>query len=189
MMWIVSIVIAYIVGAIPCGAWITLWMIRKDITHLGSGNTGATNVARTLGFKWFFIVFCLDFFKAYAVMYAFCHNDYQSWYCLSIAAALLLGNSYSIFLGGKGGKGIATSLGIIAAYSWYFVVLGLIVWFSVLWMTRNVGISSVVACIVFILICLSFCSCVNCKLVGMCALWSIWRHRKNIEEYVQLLRQ
>lgn len=190
MVEIIGLICAYFVGAIPTGAWLTRIVQSVDITRYGSGNAGATNVARLLGVKWFFVVLIIDALKAYAVIRYFCDDMISSWYCVALACALLIGNGYSVFLGGKGGKGIATASGIIAAFSWQLMIIGLMVWLTLGVLLRNVGIASVSACCAVMVACFFFnCSCVDCTIVIVSALWCIWRHQKNIVEYVRYLQR
>lgn len=187
-MILISMLIAYVIGAIPTGAWISRLYTSKDITQHGSGNIGATNVARLMGARWFFVVFALDMAKAYGVMRYVCGYDASQYTIVAIAAALLIGNGYSIFLGGKGGKGISTACGIIAFYSWQLLAVLIAVWTIVLAITRNVGISSVIACIAAVFGCLIMrCSCFDCSLIILISVWCIWRHVKNIQHYLSYL--
>jgi acyl phosphate:glycerol-3-phosphate acyltransferase len=187
-MIVISILSAYLIGAIPTGAWISRLFTSKDITQHGSGNIGATNVARLMGARWFLVVFALDMAKAYCVMRYLCGYDASQYTIVAIAAALLIGNSYSIFLAGKGGKGISTACGIIAFYSWQFLAILIAAWAIVLAITRNVGISSVIACIAALCGCfIMHCSCFDCSLIIFISVWCIWRHVKNIQDYLSYL--
>lgn len=185
MNMIISTIVAYILGAIPTGAWISRLYTSKDITEYGSGNIGATNVSRLMGIRWFFVVFAIDMAKAYGALYYLAGYDASYYTIIILAAALLIGNGYSIFLRGKGGKGIATSCGIIAFYSWQLLVILMIVWLMVLAVTRNVGISSVIACITAVFGCVMMkCSWYDCSLIILISVWCIWRHLQNIRQYL-----
>lgn len=145
---IVSLIGAYIVGSIPTGYLIAQWAGVTDIRKHGSGNIGATNVARMLGVHFFFIVFFIDAIKAYGYLRYMqsitpdvCMHDL-------IAAALLLGNIFSLFLGFRGGKGVATSVGIGAALMLPLVGYLFGIWLTVLLITKTVGIASVISGIV-----------------------------------------
>jgi glycerol-3-phosphate acyltransferase PlsY len=120
---------AYLVGAIPTGYLFAHYCFNIDITKQGSGNVGATNVARTLGKQYFVLIFIIDALKAGAFLYA--TSPYGSAHTISCAFALLLGNAFSIFLNFKGGKGVATSFGIL----WLLIGSSLMTIFAILWLT------------------------------------------------------
>src|SRR6185437_8800676 len=122
---------AYIVGSIPFGL-----MIGKsrgiDPRKAGSGNIGATNVGRLLGVKFFALVFTLDLLKgmlptlAAGALLHFAAADalsYALW--LSVGFAAILGHMYSLFLGFKGGKGVATSTCVILGVYLYYTMAGI----------------------------------------------------------------
>lgn len=115
-------VAAYISGAIPFGKIIARYAARIDITERGSGNIGATNVARELGMKWGIITLILDLLKGFVPVILFAHLISQTGpsyeiglACIGICA--LLGHMFPIFLGFRGGKGVATALGVYLALS------------------------------------------------------------------------
>src|SRR5581483_8545951 len=105
----------YLIGAIPCGYLIARACGINDIRNHGSGNTGATNVGRILGLKYFFLIFFLDCLKAYAVLAVLAHYGFEQSDLIIPALALLVGNAFPLFLRFRGGKGVATSVGILAA--------------------------------------------------------------------------
>jgi glycerol-3-phosphate acyltransferase PlsY len=144
---------AYVVGSIPFGL-----MIGKsrgvDPRKAGSGNIGATNVGRLLGRKFFALVFTLDLLKgllptlAAGVVLHFAAADamsYALW--LSVGFAAILGHMYSVFLGFKGGKGVATSCGVILGVYPYYTMAGvaaLLIFFVVLKISRYVSLASMI---------------------------------------------
>lgn len=129
MICLVSLVLlAYLVGSIPSGYWFSKYIFGIDIQKHGSGNIGATNVARVLGSKkYFFLIFLLDFTKTYLCMF-FSKLLLERFNCeiyyslLFIAFALLIGNAFSIFLNFSGGKGVSTTFGILLSLSPLVVV-------------------------------------------------------------------
>ena len=123
---------AYLAGAIPFGKLIARFAARIDITQRGSKNIGATNVARELGIKWGLLTLFLDVFKGLIPVLLFtayvpkCDLSSQiGLACISLSS--LLGHQFSIFLGFRGGKGVATALGVYLALSPISCVLGLAV--------------------------------------------------------------
>lgn len=141
---------AYFLGAVPFG-----YLIGKargvDVLKGGSGNIGATNVGRLLGFRWGALVFLLDFAKgALPVCIA------KWWlpqpeellpYTLPVTAgvAAFLGHLFPIYLGFRGGKGVATGAGVIAVLVPLATVLVLAAWGVVLYLTRYVSLASLLA--------------------------------------------
>jgi len=140
--------IFYLIGSIPTGYWFAKYLFNIDVTKHGSGNIGATNVARVLGSKkYFFLIFFIDFLKAFLSLFfvkLFFHQDLSFFIAASIC--LLLGNSFSVFLKFKGGKGVATTLGILAfLLSIKFFIFFIVCWAIVLFFAKRVGVASLLA--------------------------------------------
>ena len=116
-MGFLAIIIAYLLGSIPFGYIFTLLARRIDIRQYGSGNIGATNVQRLLGWRVAFLVLLLDLGKgSVAVLLARAISG-ETAVILAAALAVLLGHCYPIFLQFKGGKGAATGVGLLLALS------------------------------------------------------------------------
>jgi len=139
------ITIGYIVGAIPTGFLYARMLGIRDIRTHGSGNIGATNVARVLGKQYFFLIFVLDTAKAFVYLWVLKQYMISELVVYITACAVLLGNVTSIFLHGRGGKGVSTSVGIMMALQPLVVPWVLCVWLATLMLTKVVGIASVVA--------------------------------------------
>jgi len=135
---------AYLVGSIPFGFIITKMLSKEDIRKLGSGNIGATNVLRVLGWRAAAPVFLLDVLKGVVpVLLAKAVSDIAYFH---IAAGLLtmIGHSFPLFLGFKGGKAAATGIGVLIALS-LPVTLVLIGWAGlIVAVTRYVSLGSIV---------------------------------------------
>jgi len=158
-LWItLTVIAAYLVGSIPFGLLAGLWVKGIDIRQHGSRNIGATNAARVLGTPWFFVVLLLDGLKGAAPCIAAGFLSAQAGADLVIAAAVgaLLGHFFSIYLRFKGGKGVATGLGVILvmtalpagsiAPGWPLPGLcALVVFGGALLLTRIVSASSIIA--------------------------------------------
>ena len=113
----ITLIVAYLIGSIPTGYLIVKAKTGKDIRTIGSGSTGATNVKRVLGKKWFFIVMILDAIKgALPVILAkkLLPEEYRI-YAVIAAIMVILGHSKPIFLQFKGGKSVASGVGTILA--------------------------------------------------------------------------
>ena len=115
-----TLALAYLIGSIPFGFLIARAVAGVDIRTVGSGNIGATNVGRVLGFRFFVVVFLLDFAKGYLptrflpALLGVTSPDLP----VGVAVAAILGHNFPVFLGFKGGKGVATSLGAVWALDW-----------------------------------------------------------------------
>lgn len=142
---------AYLLGAIPFG-----YLIGRargvNVLQAGSGNIGATNVGRVLGWRWGILVFVLDFLKgAVPVLLARLlppPTDSELYpHTLPVVAgiAAFLGHLFPIYLGFRGGKGVATGAGVIAVLVPLLTVIVLATWGLVLWATRYVSLASLAA--------------------------------------------
>lgn len=135
----------FLIGALPTGYLIARLYGVSDVREHGSGNSGATNVARVLGLPFFFLVFFLDAGKAALMLGALRWvgaTFTMQWFA---AVALLLGNCYSPFLSFRGGKGVATMVGIFSVLQPYLLLWLGVVWLVALLITQTVGIASVIA--------------------------------------------
>jgi len=121
--WILFGAGAYLMGAIPFGKGIARVVARVDITQRGSGNIGATNVARELGIKWGIVTLVLDILKGLAPLLVLMRwapppSDAAPQTALALVGlCALLGHQFSVFMKFKGGKGVATALGVYLAIS------------------------------------------------------------------------
>ena len=121
-------------GSLPFSYWLGLWQLRRDIRSVGDGNPGATNVLRAGGVGPFVVAMLLDSFKgAIPVGLAYWAFNVRGWDLVPVALAPLLGHAFSPWLGGHGGKAVATTFGIWAGLTGPVVpvVFGLLlaVWF------------------------------------------------------------
>lgn len=192
---ILALIGAYLVGSIPTGYWYALRFFGIDVTEYGSGNTGATNVARVLGnIKYFFLIFFIDAGKAIVTLWvverytcSYVGLDYQVVLLCSAAACLLIGNGFSIFLRGRGGKSVATLIGVIAfLYPWSVIAILLGTWGVVFALSRKVFIASMSAAIVA-----TVTYWIGARQHGyilgvfliLATVWLIWRHSSNIKQF------
>jgi glycerol-3-phosphate acyltransferase PlsY len=145
---------AYLIGAIPFGYLAARWAAGIDIRKHGSGNIGATNVGRVLGTKFFFLVFVLDLLKglipvglAMLVQTRYsdpsAYDQTQVWYLPEAAGlAAILGHMFPIYLGFRGGKGVATSIGVLLVLAPFALFVGLATWLVLVAVTRMVSAGS-----------------------------------------------
>ncbi len=138
-------VLAYLIGSIPSGLILGKLFWHTDLRQYGSHNIGATNAWRTLGKIPGLIVFLADSFKGQAgVLLGLYLID------TPLAAVIgglfaIIGHSFSIFLRFRGGKGVATSLGVLTMLMGNVTLLVFAVWLAIVYMTRYVSLGSVVA--------------------------------------------
>jgi glycerol-3-phosphate acyltransferase PlsY len=177
---IIALVGAYLVGSIPVGFIIARLHGIDDIRRYGTGVIGATNVARMLGVRYFFIVLLLDALKAYGYITVCSLSMMPRFDLLLCACALLLGNSYPIFLGGIGGKGVATLAGIMFALNPSLWIVAALTWIIAFVMTKTVGIASVIAAVLLPLQAMVLTDVYGFLFIVIVAGWIIWRHRTNI---------
>ena len=130
MHWLL-IPVAYLLGAVSFAYWAGR-ANGVDLRLHGSGNLGATNAGRVLGAKWFALVFTADVLKGVLPITVAhllpCPPEQRPWLLLASATAVILGNVFTCFHGFKGGKAVATSLGVLAALVWPVALVGFSVW-------------------------------------------------------------
>ncbi|MEI7946230.1 MAG: glycerol-3-phosphate 1-O-acyltransferase PlsY [bacterium] len=189
--------VAYLMGSIPFG-----FLIAKtqgiDIRKVGSGNIGATNVFRSISKKLGVLTFALDFFKGCCgaallpfIVAHFAPTPLDGWakevlpvFC---GALTIVGHNWTCFLGFKGGKGIATSAGMLIGLSPIAVTIGLAVWFVIFFTTRYVSVASICAALTLgiivwplHLIYLKSHGVWFPTVLTLLACLAIWKHRSNI---------
>lgn len=143
---------AYLFGSIPFGLLVGFWIKGIDIRQHGSGNIGTTNVFRVVGKKWGLGVFFLDALKGYLGVLAACRLAGQSpgsAYSLAAAAIAIAGHAFPVWLSFKGGKGVATSLGVFLAAASFPTWIAFGIWLIVFAITHIVSISSLIAAVIF----------------------------------------
>jgi glycerol-3-phosphate acyltransferase PlsY len=144
----IAFVLSYLIGAVPFG-FIAGKLCGVDVRAAGSGNIGATNVYRVLGPKVGALVFLLDVFKGVAGPFIgralLAPNDYVAIALCGLLVAI--GHVFSVFLKFKGGKAIATGVGVFGALWFPVAAFCLGLWAVVLLLTRMVSVASITACI------------------------------------------
>ena len=178
---------AFLLGSIPTG-YLVARAKGVDIRKHGSGNIGATNVFRTLGKPLGIFVFLVDALKGFAAVWLGArYGGGSDWSGILAAVAAIAGHNYTPWLGFKGGKGIATSAGVLLALMPLAVLSIAIVWIVVFKVSRYVSLASICAAAALPLAVgtLWYAGCGgNGPLLGFALLISalaIWRHRTNIE--------
>lgn len=142
--------IAYLLGSIPFGYLIVRWQRGIDVRSTGSGSIGATNVMRNLGILGFAATFVLDAGKGLlAVLLASALTHGNARWAAAAAFAAVLGHCFPVWLKFRGGKGVATGVGVFLALAPWQVVLALLIFALVLAIWRYVSLASIVATAAF----------------------------------------
>lgn len=156
LMPIVAIILSYLIGSIPISVLIGKACFKQDIREFGSKNPGGTNATRLWGKKIGFTIILLDMLKGLIPIWvSICVfrltnlkdlmlNDSNSWAIWLSALGAVLGHCYSIFLRFKGGKGVATTVGVVASTNLCQFALGIATFFTTLKVKKMVGLSSMV---------------------------------------------
>lgn len=182
--WVVAIVIAFLIGSVNPATMIAK-MRGADLKASGSGNPGATNAGRVLGRKWGVVVGVLDVLKGLVPVLVAGHVV-GAHLAYAVGLAAVLGHIYSPFLRGRGGKGVATTLGaILGVHPWVALVV-LVVFAVAVLLTRWVAVGSICAS-VGLLVAAGFVLSGHAPGDVWTAAWLVvlglvvlWRHRSNL---------
>lgn len=148
MMWTgLAVSLSYVLGSVPTGFWLGLWLRRVDIREQGSKNIGATNTLRVLGKKLGALALLGDVCKGAASVLLVAQLSPWPYAPLVCGLAAILGHTFSVFLRFKGGKGVATSAGMFLALCPLPTLIGVVVFFTVVAVTRMVSAGSITAAI------------------------------------------
>jgi len=182
--WLISIPIAYLLGSIPFGFLLVRIFRKQDIRTTGSGNIGATNVARSGAKGLGILTLLLDALKGYVAVVVALHLSPGNLH-LAVAAAVaaILGHVFPIWLGFRGGKGVATALGVFFALTPASTLAVLAIFVIVFALTRYVSLASIVAAAAFPFIALHFIPTRTPIVVGgliFIPLLIIVKHHQNI---------
>lgn len=141
-----TLVACYLIGSIPFG-WIFGRVKGIDIRHYGSGSIGTTNVKRVLGSKWGLLTMVTDTFKGFAAFLLAFHFVGDQRLALLGGLAAVLGHVFPCYIGWKGGKGVATTLGVLLALQPLTGFFAFSLWVMVVVATRYVSLASIIASI------------------------------------------
>ncbi|MBD2483118.1 glycerol-3-phosphate 1-O-acyltransferase PlsY [Planktothrix sp. FACHB-1365] len=199
------LVIAYFLGSMPTGYAIGRWFYGIDILAEGSGSTGATNILRTLGKFPALLVLLIDILKGTsAVVLVFwvyslsltselaqtagIQNLDQLQYWIAILAGLIvvIGHTKSIWIGWRGGKSVASSLGILFALDWKLALATLGIFALVLAISRIVSLSSIAGAIGIAILMIITGEPLPYQIFAIAGgIYVIWRHRSNIDRILK----
>lgn len=186
----VAVLGAYLIGSIPTGYIIVKLFTGQDIRTIGSGSTGATNVKRVMGKKWFFIVMLLDAFKGAlpVILAKFFATVFVSIGLIPVlcSVAVILGHSKSIFLNFSGGKSVASGVGTILALNWQVGLVIALIWGVITYISRYVSLGSIVALSASPLL-MYFCKQPLAYVIYCIAgaIYIVYLHRENVSRLIK----
>lgn len=147
MLLLTALVLSYLIGSIPFGMLLVFIFKGKNIKKVGSGNIGATNVLRVAGFPLALLTLILDSFKGFIAAFICKHINVNPFLLVGLVA--VIGHMFPIWLGFKGGKGVATSFGLLLAISFKLFIIAIIIW---LFMALIFKYSSLAALTTFVIL-------------------------------------
>lgn len=189
------IVVAYMIGSIPTAIWVSKSVFGIDIREYGSGNAGATNSFRVMGSRWGTFVMLVDMLKglaavklAFLLPYYIDNETARTGLQIGLGLAAVLGHIFPLWADFRGGKGVATLFGLVLGISPWSALCSVGVFLLVLYLTRFVSLSSILASIafpVFILVIFNFDNQAYRVFAVAVALLVILTHQKNISRLLR----
>lgn len=187
MPWLL-LVCSYLLGSIPSSYLAGRFARGIDLRQHGSGNLGATNAFRVLGWKVATPVFLFDVAKGFAPPFFFVRWDASevAGWAMAYGTAAILGHIFSVFVGFRGGKGVATGAGVFLALAPWAALAGLVVWAGLVLVTRIVSVASIAAAAV-VPLAVAFTRGTGpvLWLSLVLATFIIWAHRANIRRLLR----
>lgn len=187
---IIIFITSYLIGSIPTGYIIVKMFTGQDIRKVGSGSTGATNVKRVMGKKWFFTVMILDALKGAlpVILASLFASSFKGIGLLPVVAAVavIIGHSKSVFLNFTGGKSVASGVGTILALNWQVGLMIALIWAIITYASKYVSLGSIIALAVSPVL-MWWCKA-PVAYIWYCALgavYIIWLHRSNIKRLIK----
>lgn len=187
----ILVILAYLIGSIPTAVWYGKTFHKIDVREHGSGNAGATNTLRILGNKAGFIVLFIDLLKGFIATSLAYFSDFEITnqayfnFQMVLGVTAVLGHVFPVFAGFKGGKGIATLLGMAIALNFQIAFICIIAFVTIVWLTKYISVGSMSAAILAAV--LSFfpyfyannvvANCFFCAI----AIMVVYTHRANVK--------
>ena len=191
--FLASVLLAYLIGSFPTSFVLTKFLKGIDIRQVGSKNAGATNVLRTAGKIPALITLIIDILKGFLVVAVLAPLLYPSireldydFYRIFLGLVAVCGHIWPVFLGFKGGKGVAATIGVGLVIAPVSLVVSLFIWTAAFSMTKYVSLSSIISLIIFPILTVIF----NYSLytiifsIIICAI-VIYRHKENIRRLLK----
>lgn len=173
---IIAVIIVWLYASIPFSLLIG-FLYGKDIRKIGSGNVGGTNLGRTFGKRAFTYGFIMDMTKGFMAVIIGTLLGVEP---ILLAMVAILSHSFSFFIKFKGGKGVATAFGFSIFYSPLGSLFAITIFIVVLYISRYVSLSSIIAIFCYVLYSFFFQSLLYFLLIFLVWLFVVYAHRKNI---------
>lgn len=187
--------VAYLLGSLPFSVWVGKVFYGKDVREYGSRNAGATNTWRVLGWKAGLPVLLLDIAKGYGATFLpflypslFADQEWILWLRILCGAAAAIGHIYPLFAGFRGGKAVATLLGVVMGLMPMAAAGSLVVFILVLGLFRMVSLGSILAAISLPMMGLVLPHPLQLPLLifsGMITILVIFTHKKNVQRIIK----
>ena len=193
IIFVISIFLAYLIGSIPTSFIMARMMKGVDIRQVGSGNAGATNVLRSVGKLPALITLIVDVSKGIFVVtivanffYTYLENIDYDFYRSFLGLVAVCGHIWPIWLKFKGGKGVATTLGVAIGLAPLVLLPALAIWLAIFFATNYVSLASIIALIAFPVTAIAFSQPLYLILVSVviCSI-SIYKHSENIRRLLR----
>lgn len=197
MNWILvacTLLVAYLLGSIPTAVWVGKWFYKVDVREKGSGNAGATNTIRVLGYKAGIPVLLFDIFKGMLAVYlakmvtADLSRDLSVYFAIGAGCLAVFGHIFPCFAGFKGGKGVATIAGTVIALYPLVVLVPLAVFILMMILFNYVSLASISGAISFPIALIFVFHETNIGLIVLSLLVAIFipiTHKKNIQRLLK----
>ena len=178
---VATVVLAYLMGAIPTGLLVARWR-GVDIRAAGSGNIGATNVLRAVGPFAALLVVLVDPLKGVLAVVVPTLLGVGAWWVAAAALAAVVGNCFNVFLRFRGGKGVATSLGVFVVIDPWVTLVAVVIFALAVALGRMVSLASLVAVLATPVMLLVLGDAAPSKVALAFAIAALlaWRHKDNV---------
>lgn len=185
----ILVILAYLLGSIPTAVWYGKTFHKIDVREHGSGNAGATNTLRVLGNKAGFIVLFIDLLKGFVATSLAYFSGFEMGsqtyfnFQMALGVTAVLGHVWPIFAGFKGGKGIATLLGMAIALNYQIALVCIVAFVTIVWLTKYISVGSMSAAILAAILSFFFYTdnvVANCFFCAI-AIMVVYTHRANLK--------
>jgi glycerol-3-phosphate acyltransferase PlsY len=174
-----TVILGYLLGSIPFGLLLTRLAGLGDIRRIGSGNIGATNVLRTGSKGLAALTLALDVLKGCAAVLI--GGLWSEEAALAGGAAVVVGHLYPVWLGFRGGKGVATALGVMIAVSWPVALGAALLWLATAALFRYSSLAALVAAVACAAVAGFVVDRPRAALIAGVTILVVWRHRENAQ--------
>ena len=182
IVFLATAILGYLLGSIPFGLVLTRLAGQGDIRRMGSGNIGATNVLRTGSKGLAALTLLFDVGKGLAA--AAIAQRWASQAALVAGLCAILGHMFPVWLGFRGGKGVATALGVLMALAWPVALVAALIWLAVAFCSRYSSLAALIASVASAAIAPFFADRATALLIAVIALLLILRHQANIRRLI-----